>query len=135
MSIGAPTAFDYYPNDQILSLPMNLKSVICPLVIVLLAGYVANSFQRSPLSPGKAKEAKRLFNQKCIKCHGKDGAGSNYGAIVGATNLTDSEWQQRVDDKRLVNSIKHGRGQMPAFGEKITDDQIASLVMYVRTLQ
>ena len=114
---------------------MNLKSVICPLVIVLLAGYVANNFQRSPLSPGKAKEAKRLFNQKCIKCHGKDGAGSNYGALVGATNLTDSEWQQRVDDKRLVNSIKHGRGQMPAFAEKITDDQITSLVLYVRTLE
>jgi cbb3-type cytochrome c oxidase subunit III len=133
MSIGAPTAFDYYPNDQILSLPMNLKSVICPLVIVLLAGYVANSFQRSPLSPGKAKEAKRLFKQKCTKCHGQDGAGNSYGQIVGATNLTDPEWQQRIDDKRLVTSIKHGRGQMPAFAEKLTEEQITFLVSYVRT--
>ena len=115
---------------------MNFKSLtylaILPLFIVL---FVSNAPQRSQTPAAKAKEAKRVFKQKCTKCHGQDGAGSNYGAIVGATNLTDPEWQQRVDDKRLVNSIKHGRGQMPAFGEKLTEDQIASLVMYVRTLQ
>ena len=110
------------------------------LVLVLLAanlltGFVAISQTTSDkLSPTKAKEAKRLFKQKCAKCHGQDGAGNNYGQIVGATNLTQSEWQQRVDDKRLLNSIKHGRGQMPAFDEKLTADQIASLALYVRTL-
>jgi len=113
---------------------MNLKLfylIILPLVLVLCVGYVAS---QNKLPAAKTKEAKRLFKQKCVKCHGQDGAGSNYGQIVGATNLTDPEWQQRVDDKRLVNSIKHGRGQMPAFGEKFTEDQIASLVLYVRTL-
>lgn len=110
------------------------------LVLVLLAanlltGFVAISQTTSDkLSPTKTKETKRLFKQKCAKCHGQDGAGNNYGQIVGATNLTQSEWQLRVDDKRLLNSIKHGRGQMPAFGEKLTEDQIASLALYVRTL-
>ena len=116
---------------------MNSKSVtypfILPLFMVFLAGYVANGFQRSQMPTAKAKETKRLFKQKCAKCHGQDGAGNTYGQIVGATNFTDPEWRQRVDDKRLVNSIKHGRGQMPAFGEKLTEDQITSLVMYVRT--
>jgi cbb3-type cytochrome c oxidase subunit III len=105
---------------------------ILPLFIVL---FVANAPQRSQMPATKAKEAKRVFKQKCSKCHGQDGAGNNYGVIIGATNLTDPEWQQRVDDKRLVNSIKHGRGQMPTFGEKLTEDQITSLVMYIRTLQ
>ena len=109
-----------------------LTSAILPLFIVLFS---ANAPQRSQIPPAKAKEAKRVFKQKCSKCHGQDGAGNNYGAIIGATNLTDPEWQQRVDDKRLVNSITHGRGQMPAFGEKLTEDQITSLVMYIRTLQ
>src|SRR5215213_7040564 len=119
--------------------------VIRPLIMVLLAGTlligyavsqaVARRFQRSQVSPAKAKEAKRLFKQKCIKCHGQDGAGHNYGQIIGATNLTDPEWQQRVDDKRIINSIKHGRGQMPALGEKLTEEQITSLMLYVRTLK
>src|ERR1051326_6924890 len=115
---------------------MNSKTVILALVLVLFVGYVALSQTgANKLPAAKAKEAKRLFKQKCVKCHGQDGAGSDYGQIVGATNLTDPEWQQRVDDKRLLNSIEHGRGQMPAFAEKFTEEQIASLVLYVRTLE
>lgn len=121
-------------------------TVILLLVLVLL---VENSFissaakfrasasglQNSQVTPAKAKETKRLFKQRCVKCHGSDGTGNTtYGQIVGATNLTDPEWQERVDDKRLVTSIKHGRGQMPAFGEKLTEEQITLLASYVRTL-
>lgn len=119
--------------------------VILLSVMVLLAGNliidlgmsqsVTNTFHSSQVPAVKAKEAKRLFKQRCVKCHGSYGTGdTTYGQIVGATNLTDPEWQQRVDDKRLVTSIKHGRGQMPAFGEKLTEEQITSLVSYVRTL-
>ena len=114
--------------------------VVRPPVMVLLTlliGYAASQAiaQRSQVSPAKAKEAKRLFKQKCVKCHGQDGAGNNYGQIIGATNLTNPEWQERVDDKRLVNSIRHGRGQMPAFGEKLSEEQITFLTSYVRTLK
>ena len=117
--------------------------IIRPLVMVLLAGTLlisvssaaANRFQRSQVSPAKAKEAKRLFKQRCAKCHGQDGAGNNYGQIIGATNLTDPDWHQRVDDQRIINSIKHGRGQMPALGEKLTDEQITALILHVRTLK
>lgn len=119
------------------------SSLIRPSVVVLLVGTsligvsqaVGGRLQRSPVSPVKAKEAKRLFKQKCAKCHGQAGAGNNYGQIIGATNLTDPEWQQRVDDQRIINSIKHGRGQMPASGEKLTDEQITALMLYVRTLK
>src|SRR5262249_18008895 len=130
-----------------LQFPMTFRpTVILPLVLVLV---LENSFigsaaksrasasrpQNSQMSAAKAKEARKLFKQKCTKCHGQDGTGNTTdGQIVGATNLTDPEWQERVDDKRLVNSIKHGRGQMPAFGEKFTEEQITSLVSYVRTL-
>ena len=119
--------------------------VILLSVMVLLAGNLligpgmspsaTSTFQSSHIPAAKAKETKRLFKQRCVKCHGSDGTGNTPdGQIAGATNLTDPEWQQRVDDKRLVTSIKHGRGQMPAFGEKLTEEQITSLVSYVRTL-
>jgi cbb3-type cytochrome c oxidase subunit III len=113
---------------------MNFKPypIILPLFIFVFV--VANGFQRAEMPAAKAKEAKRVFKQKCSKCHGQDGAGNNYGQIIGVTNLTDPAWQQKVDDKRALNSITHGRGQMPAFGEKLTEAQIKSLVLYVRTL-
>ena len=127
---------------------MHLKSVspvirrlaLVLLVASLLLGYamsqaVASRSQRSQAPPAKTKEAKRLFKQKCSKCHGQDGAGNNYGQIIGTTNLTNPEWQERADDKRIINSIKHGKGQMPAFGEKLSEEQITSLMLYVRTLR
>ena len=120
---------------------------IRPLFLILLVGNLcvgitivsqtfANKLQSPQGSAAKAKDAKKLFKQKCVRCHGSDGSGdTTYGQIVGATNLTDPEWQERVDDKRLVNSIKHGRGQMPAFGEKLTEEQINSLMSYVRAFE
>ena len=85
------------------------------------------------MSAAKAKEGRKIFKQKCVKCHGSDGTGNTaFGQIVGATDLTDREWQKRVDDKRVLNSITYGRSEMPAFGKKLTDEQIMSLLSYVR---
>src|SRR4051812_8707513 len=82
---------------------------IFPLVSVLWArnlflGSIAisraltNRPQSSQAPSAKTKEAKKLFKHKCVKCHGSDGTGNTtYGQIIGATNLTDSEWQERVD--------------------------------------
>lgn len=84
----------------------------------------------------KAKDAKKLYKQKCVKCHGTDGAGyTPQGEVLGATNFSDSEWQERVEDQRLINSITHGRGQMPAFGKKLSKEQITSLLIYVRAFK
>ena len=106
------------------------------VAIVLVSGFVATEAQKPALSTAKAKEAKKLFKLRCAKCHGADGAAdSAYGQIVGATNLRDPNWHDKVDDDRLLNSIKHGRGQMPAFNKKLTDDQIDSLTLFVRTLR
>lgn len=106
------------------------------VVIFLVSGFVATEAQKPTLSTAKTKEAKKLFKLRCAKCHGADGgADSAYGQIVGATNLRDPNWQEKVDDDRLLNSIKHGRGQMPGFTKKLTDDQIDSLALFVRTLR
>lgn len=84
----------------------------------------------------KTKEAKKLFKQKCAKCHGSDGAGNTTrGLLVGATDLTSPEWHNRVDDERILNSLTHGRGQMPAFDKKLTNEQLALLTVYVRSFK
>ena len=117
------------------------------LVFVLVAGYSfiglilmaqtsTNAHQYTQIPAAKAKEAKKLFKQNCRKCHGADGAGeTTFGQIVGAADFTDSEWQRRVDDERLVNSITYGRGQIPPFGKKLSREQITFLLAYVRAFK
>ena len=84
----------------------------------------------------KAKTAKKLFSQKCVSCHGSDGAGKTvFGQIAGARDLADPRWQDKVEDKEIVNAITYGRGQMRSFEKKLSKEQIASLSMYVRSFR
>jgi mono/diheme cytochrome c family protein len=105
-------------------------------VLVSMAPGSPNQALATRMPIVKGKDTKKLFKQSCVKCHGADGAGETHqGRVLGATDFTDSEWQERVDDERLENSIIYGRGQMPAFGKKLTPQQIEALVSYLRGLK
>ena len=57
------------------------------------------------------------------------------GRLTHARNMTDASWQDDVSDERLFNSISNGRGKMPAFRKKISENDIDALVAYVRRLR
>ena len=97
--------------------------------------YSARSIARSGNSP-TADDARTLFASECAACHGKDGKAKTFKAKFNhARNLTDPTWQAEVTDERLYNSIHNGKGKMPSFGKKLSDQQINALVAYVRTLK
>jgi len=78
-------------------------------------------------------DAKTIFEAKCASCHGKDGRGKTLkGKLIHARNLTDAKWQNDVSDERLFNSISNGRGKMPDFKKKLSEQEIDQLVAYVR---
>ena len=80
--------------------------------------------------------AQRLFAKDCATCHGKDGQAKTFKAKFNhARNLTDATWQANVTDERLFNSISHGRDKMPAFGKKLSEADLNSLVAFVRALK
>ncbi len=121
------------------------KQALLLVVSLVMAGFfialipmarASSGTHQARVSGGKAKETRKLYKQQCAKCHGADGAGeTTQGKVLGATDFRDSEWQERIDDQRLVNSIKHGRGQMPPFDKKLSRDQITSLLAYVRAFK
>jgi cbb3-type cytochrome c oxidase subunit III len=81
-------------------------------------------------------DAGALFKKHCDTCHGKDGQAKTFKAKFNhARNLTDAKWQAEVTDERLFNSISNGKGKMPAWGKKLSEAQINSLVTYVRSLK
>ena len=84
-------------------------------------------------TPGAPDSAKAIFDSKCASCHGKDGrAKSLHARHVHARDFTDAGWQNNVSDERLFNSISNGRGKMPSFKKKFSEQQIDALVTYVR---
>jgi cytochrome c oxidase cbb3-type subunit 3 len=74
-------------------------------------------------------EGKRLFSWfNCNGCH------SNGGGGMGPP-LMDADWRYGSEPKAVYTSIALGRPNgMPAFGERLTQQQIWQLAAYVRSL-
>jgi len=83
-----------------------------------------------------ARSAGELYAKNCATCHGKDGRAKTLkGKLKHARDLADAGWQGRVGDERIFNSIMNGKGKMPAYGKKISEQEIDALVTYVRGLK
>ena len=48
--------------------------------------------------------------------------------INHARNLTDAEWQDRISEERIFNSIMNGKGKMPSYQKKLSEREIDLLV-------
>jgi quinohemoprotein ethanol dehydrogenase len=76
-------------------------------------------------SQGNAEAGKAIYaEQGCGGCHVFEPAGSS--GTVGP-NLDDSD----VDFEGAVEQIRNGGGGMPAFGDKLNDQQIADVAAFV----
>ena len=98
------------------------------------AAHAATQAEEAAGATPKA-QIKELFDARCARCHGRDGRGeTRLGAMLGVPNFTDGEWwqQQGASDERLRASITNGRGEMPAFGKRLTKHEISALAVYVR---
>jgi mono/diheme cytochrome c family protein len=81
-------------------------------------------------------DANTLYGQRCASCHGENGdADTEKGRLYGATNFADRRWwgKTRPTDARLRSAIANGkRGGMPAFGKKLSAQEISALASFVR---
>ena len=97
----------------------------------LTALLVSSGSSRTVRAEGRSE----TFLTYCAQCHGEDGTGNTEeGKKKGARNFTNAKWQASVDDARLIKSITKGHDKMPAFGKKLSEDEIKALVKEVRSL-
>lgn len=71
-----------------------------------------------------------LFDTACARCHGGSGEGGR-GPAIGTA---DSNAALVLTDEQIRGVIRVGPGRMPAWPE-LGDDQVESLVEYLRSLQ
>jgi cytochrome c6 len=77
----------------------------------------------------------KVFTANCVLCHGADGSGNTTaGKALQAKDLR-SEEVQKQSDATLVDAITNGKGKMPAFGDRISPDDVKSLIVYIRGLK
>lgn len=108
-----------------------MKKLLLFATVLCFAGAVTAS----------AADAKDIWKEKCAKCHGEDGKGqTKMGQKLGIKDFTDAKTQESFKDEEAVKAIKEGvkdkedKTLMKPI-EGLSDDEIKSLVAYVRSLK
>jgi cytochrome c6 len=101
------------------------------LATVTVAAFIAAST--------RAEDASVIWTKTCAACHGKDGKGqTKMGRKVDVKDYTDPKNQADLKDDDAIKAIKEGlkddkgKERMKAYGDAYSDDEIKSLVAYLR---
>jgi mono/diheme cytochrome c family protein len=117
-----------------LSLTMKLEPPPHPMISNVRNINAEAGCKTCHLESGEGQSGVFLYHRVCSQCHGKKGV----GGFGGAHN--DAKWQQSVDDAHIRKAIHEGLPDkgMPSFVDGVTppltEDQIGSLVQYIRSL-
>lgn len=113
------------------------RAIVNGMVWFILV-FVALGFLFLPFGLTLAGErgGKGIYQKKSALCHGADGAAKPIWAKAGAKNFNDPAWQKEASDEALTKAITEGipDKKMPAYKGKLTPEEIAALVKYIRTL-
>lgn len=91
---------------------------------------------------GIASDSGELWTKNCKKCHGDDGKGATaMGKKFDIRDYTDPTVQATVTDEQIAEAIRNGikndagKQVMQPLGDKLSDEEINTLVAYVRSLK
>jgi mono/diheme cytochrome c family protein len=75
-----------------------------------------------------------VYKAKCASCHGADGSGNTpAGKSLKVRDLRSPE-VQKMSDAELIAATTNGKGKMPAYGSKLSAEQIKQLVAAIRAM-
>lgn len=85
-------------------------------------------------------DGKKIFGDKCRKCHGPQGLGDGPDADperAEVMNLTNPQRAERNPDGIVFFKVSNGRAKpkMPAFKEELSTEQLWAVVSYVQSLR
>lgn len=106
---------------RILALTMALGG----LLLVVMAGPAPASAQGAD-DPAQLEAGQAVYELSCAGCHGDDGTG-----VAGAGRPLTGIASQG-DRATHIESVTNGKGGMPAFGERLSSEEIEQAASYVR---
>lgn len=103
---------------------MKVKTVFVFVVAALMAALLAPA--------ASAADGKALYEAKCAMCHGKDGVAKPMAK--GSRSFNDPEYQKAESADSIAALVTAGKGKMPAYADKLKDEEIRAIATYVKTL-
>ena len=82
-----------------------------------------------------AEDGADSYKARCSACHGVNGAGDTMlGKNLKLRSLASPAVQEQ-SDQELAAVISQGKNKMPAYDHKLSRNQIADVVQYIRSLK
>ena len=80
-----------------------------------------------------AADGDAVFKARCAACHGSDGKGNQ---AIGTPDFTSPKTQSSLSDADMIDTITNGRKGtiMPAWKGKLSNEEIAAVAAYLRSL-
>lgn len=118
---------------------MNSACKLIPgtVALLFLAGCGPSLPPSKPLSELNTQEMRgyHVYQAECARCHYANSERSLHGpGLQGLYKLKYLPSGAPANDDRVTNVILHGHALMPAFGDKIDQQQLNDLLAYLHTL-
>lgn len=112
------------------------KGVLIALGVIAVALLVfLPAISDTTFAGGAPADGAALYKAKCAACHAADGTGSSpMGKKMGLRDLGSPE-VQKMTDAELTKITADGKGKMPPFKGKLSDEEIAAVVKQIRTFK
>ncbi len=103
--------------------------ILTPQEVAKVTDYVVSL---SASGEGYSKEGEKIFADNCVVCHGVGGVGDR---SQGAPRLNDAIWLYGGEKSDIIETITNSRmGVMPTWVNKLDDETIKQLTVYVHSL-
>ncbi|MCC7429458.1 cytochrome c [bacterium] len=75
--------------------------------------------------------AEQIFGRNCSRCHSATGE----PIFPFAKKLSEKDWQDSVSDDYIFEIIENGKGKMPSYIGKLTENEIWAIVKFTRGMR
>ena len=104
------------------------------LGVCLITSTSALTFTK-PIPVGHSGDGGAVYASKCSICHGRNGSGTPALRAKGQPDLSTAQWQKTHSDEQIAERIRAGKGKMPPFAKKLSEEEIMALVKQVRSFR
>lgn len=98
---------------------------VAGLALIVVSGQ-AEAGAQSTDNPADVAAGEAIYATSCAGCHAADGSG------VAGRGRPLTGIAAQGDRDAHIDAIANGKGSMPAFGEKLSSDEVGQVASYVR---